>query len=333
MPPGIRNQHIITAFKTVSLAHQLGNWGLMARAGLKLNALVAQRHAPYRGPSIDALPNLTPAQRDQLYALLRQLLGLPAGLLAESDWLKGRTDLAMTALAFPPDLHIKLAADHNVFVRRVAQTWNRYGALLVAVADALAIDVATAVALLTLAPARHGYGRDGRLLIRFEVPVYHARWGCQYPQRFAEHFALDAVRPWRQPRCRGTPDGPARRVHANQASEWTALTLACHLDAPTAYAATAMGMPQLMGFNHALAGYASASEMFHAFVASTRAQIIACFDLIGGPAQTSRAVRALQTRDLDNAAALMVGPTAAARQALALHQAVETFQQLYPDIV
>jgi hypothetical protein len=120
-------------------------------------------------------------------------------------------------------------------------------------------------------------------------------------------------------------------VHANQAGEWRALTLARQLDEPAAYAATAMGMPQLMGFNHALAGYASAPEMFHGFVASTRAQILACFDLIAGPGQTARTLRALQTGDLDNAAALMAGPPDAGRRALALHQAVETFRQWCPE--
>lgn len=331
MPPGVRNQHVITAFKTVSLAHQLGNWGLMARAGLKLNALVAQRNEPYRGPDIDELPNLTPAQRDQLYELVRQMVGLPPGFAPESGWLKGRADLAMTALAFPPDLHIQLAGRHDVQARRVAQAWNRYGALLVAVADALGIDVAIGVAVLATASGRHGYGRDGRLLIRFEVPVFYARWGQAHPEAFATHFVMDPARPWRQPRCRSLPEGPTQAVHTGQASEWTALAVARQLDEPAAYAATAMGMPQLMGFNHALAGYASPPEMFHTFVASTRAQVLACFDLIAGPGQVSRAVRALQSGDLDSAAALMAGPPNAGRRALALHQAVETFRQWCPE--
>lgn len=330
MPPGVRNQHIITAFKTVSLAHQLGNWGLMARAGLKLNALVAQRNEPYRGPSIDELPNLTPAQRDQLVEVLRQMLGVPSGLLAESGWLKARTDLAMAALAYPPELHIKPAAGDYTQAWRITHTWNHYGALLVAIADALAIDVATGVAVLAVVPGRSGYGRNGRLLIRFDVPVFFARWGHVHPERFAAHFVLDPARPWRQPHCRRTPTGPSQAVHANQAGEWLALAVARDLDEPAAYAATALGMPQLMGFNHALAGYASASAMFHTFVASTRAQVLACFDLIAGPGQASRAVRALQSGDLDSAAALMAGPTQAGRVALALHQAAQTFRQLCP---
>ncbi len=331
MPPGVRNQHIITIFKTVSLAHQLGNWGLMGRAGLKLNALVAERNAPYRGPSIDELPNLTPAQRDQLYELLRQMLAAPAGLLADTGWLKGRADLAMAALAFPRDLHIKPPAGHDALARRVAHTWNHYGALLVAVADALAFDVGTVVAVLAVTAGRSGYGRDGRLQIRFEVPVFYAQWGHLYPERFAAYFAIDPARPWQRSRVRRTRGGPGLPVHAGQAGEWAAFEIARCLDETAAYAATAMGMPQLMGFNHALAGYASASAMFHAFVASTRAQILACFDLIAGPGQIAPAVPALRRGDLDSAAALVAGPTAAARLALALRRAAATFAESSPE--
>ncbi len=332
MPPGVRNQHIITAFKTVSLVHQLGNWGLMARAGLKLNALVAQRSAPYRGPSIDELPNLTQAQRDQVYEQLRQMVGPPTGLLSEAGWLRGQSELAMAALAFPSSLHIKPSADHDALVRRVAHTWNRYGALLVAVADALALDVAATVAVLAATAGRTGYGREGRLQIRFEVPVFYAHWGHLHPEQFATYFTLDPARPWHRSRVRSTPGGPTQPVHAGQASEWSAFTLARCLDEPAAFAATAMGMPQIMGFNHTLAGYASAPAMFHAFVASTRAQILACFDLVAGPGQTSPALHALRRGDLDNAAALLAGPTAATRLALALPRAVEIFQQSNPGI-
>ena len=73
-------------------------------------------------------------------------------------------------------------------------------------------------------------------------------------------------------------------------------------------------------FNHALAGYGTAAEMFHAFAASTRAQVVACFDLLAGPDRQSRPLRALQAGDLESFAALTAGPSAAAPVALALHQ-------------
>lgn len=320
IPPGVTNQHVIGAFKTVSLAHQLGNWGLMSRAGLKLNALVARRGAPYQGPTIDDLPNLTAAQRDQVYELLARAVGGPVSLVTKQGWLLTQPDVATAALAFPAALHIPLAGLPDAPARGVARTWNRYGALLVAIADALAIDVAVATAVLALAHGGHRHTAHGRLWIRFEVPVFYAHWGRAHAETFADHFRLDAVRSWQQPHWRPAESTRWQPVHAGQAAEWAALTTALALDEAAAFAATAMGLPRIMGFNHALAGYGTAAEMFHAFAASTRAQVVACFDLLAGPDRQSRPVQALQAGDLESFAALTAGPSAAAPVALALRQ-------------
>ena len=83
-----------------------------------------------------------------------------------------------------------------------------------------------------------------------------------------------------------------------------------------------------MGFNHKLAGFESAGQMFDAFRISERNQVLAFFDFIGDPHRMTPEILALQEGDLESFAAKMSGPDQAARAVTQLKLAVEALRSL-----
>jgi len=89
-----------------------------------------------------------------------------------------------------------------------------------------------------------------------------------------------------------------------------------------------MGAPQIMGFNYATCGYESVHEMFAAFAASERNQIIGFFDFVQGPGNTSRTIVALQQQDFNAFAARYNGPGQAAKYGGLIRTTYDAFQQM-----
>ncbi len=117
-------------------------------------------------------------------------------------------------------------------------------------------------------------------------------------------------------------------MHGKQSSEWAAFEFAAGLDDTAAKLALAMGAPQIMGFNYATIGHLSVDQMYTAFSTSEHYQIIGLFDLIGGPAGSSRPLLALQARDFDTFAVLYNGPGQAARYSSMLRSAYAAYQKI-----
>jgi hypothetical protein len=72
-----------------------------------------------------------------------------------------------------------------------------------------------------------------------------------------------------------------------------------------AFEAISMGLPQIMGFNHAAAGYSSAKAMFYGMAASADDQLMAFAHFI---ASNKRLLSALRAKDWEDFAAAYNGP-------------------------
>jgi len=175
---------------------------------------------------------------------------------------------------------------------RAAQTWNRYGGLLLPLCDFTAVERAAAVAVLLTESSGSGF-RNGRMIIRFENHVFERQWGDAGQGRFAAHFRYDENRKWRRHEFR-EGNGPWERCHTSQDMEWRVFEFARKLDGPAALRSISMGAPQIMGFNASRIGYDSAREMFDRFVADERYHLLGMFDFIAGPGSTSPMLEALQ---------------------------------------
>lgn len=214
--------------------------------------------------------------------------------------------------------------------QQVAGIWNRLGGLLKPLADSLKIDPAVTVAVLAVESGGRGFGSDGRMIIRFENHIFYQRWGKEHEDVYRQHFTFSADKSWTEHQWRPSADQPWKTFHGNQAAEWEILEFACTLDDTAAKLSISMGGPQIMGFNYASLGYGSVQQMFDAFAASERAQVMGLFDFIQGRTTPSRRVTALQALDFTEFAKLYNGPGQAETYGNLIRGCYEAFHKLKP---
>jgi hypothetical protein len=182
--------------------------------------------------------------------------------------------------------------------------WNRFGGLLEPLASMLGIDPAVAVAVVATESGGRGMGDDGRMIIRFEAHVFWSYWGKNNPDAFNALFQFDTNKVWSGHQCRSNPNASWQSFHDQlQAGEWSAFGVAQGLDDRSAKLSISMGLPQVMGFNFASIGYNSVEEMFDAFSADERIQLIGFFDFVRGKCAASKQVEALRAKDFASFAA------------------------------
>ena len=165
----------------------------------------------------------------------------------------------------------------------MAKVYDRIGGLIERLAAIAEIEAAAALAVWAVESAAADFQRS-RPILRFENHIFHARWGKEHEARFDAHFQFGgrgdvSGNRWEQHRFRSAPDGEWRRFHGDQNLEYEVFYLAAGLASREAACLSAsFGGPQIMGFNHAVIGYAGAAQMFEAFSASERWHVCGFFD-------------------------------------------------------
>ena len=259
-------------------------------------------------------------------------IGFGAEPRSRGGFLRTRTELRGIPLAPPSDLRVRSGDARGATERRVARIWDRWGWFLLRVADALGLDPGLTVAIAATERIRSGISRDGRMRVRFESHVFFQRWGAQHPEVFAEHFRFDPKSPWRKHQWRPGPASPWQDPHRSQDEEWRAFECARRLDDTAAQLSLAMGGAGIMGISYGAIGHMSVDQMFIDFSAGEGDQLVAVFDLLAGPAGSSRKLAALQKGDLDTFAALHCSPDKVARYSSELRSALEAFRRLRPAL-
>ena len=331
LPDSFTNNQIIDAFYDASVKLGLGDWTLLEKAGLSLGELVKDRNGRYAGAPVTHIAALS---EDERQAVLVELADFAAGVSfgppseKPKGWLWQRPDLTLVRPAMPHSRRARVSPRANALERRVARTWNEYGWLLIRLAEQTGVHLGLATAVLAVQTSARAYSGDRRPALRFENHVFFRLWGAENQATFEQHFRFNAAAPWQKHVWRPAPDQPWQDVHSSHSNEWGALEQASALDREAAQRSAALGPAQIMGFNHALAGFESTGQMFDAFAASERYQVLALFDFIGGPRGDSRAMNALRRGDADAFAALYNGSAQAARAAALLHAALDAYRRL-----
>jgi hypothetical protein len=179
---------------------------------------------------------------------------------------------------------------------KAAQIWNDYGGMVEFLAGKVGIGMGQAVAVVAIESGGNGFGRDGRMVIRFEVHLFWNQWGKNNPDLFNAHFAFDPNTTWQGHKFRLGPNAPWQNFHNDlQAGEWNAFTLAQQLNDRAAKLSISMGLAQIVGFNHKRIGYNTVEEMFDALKQDERFQLLSLFSFI---VRDANMVRALQQGDL-----------------------------------
>ena len=339
VPLGYTNQHAITAFYRAGLRLiPKQPWALMAKAGIKLNDLAKNRAAAYSGPDLNLLPKLAENERkivrwelSRLYHPATRGAGQPVpDGNAWQGFLRLRPELDEIPLAPPDELRIDPVHTGGAVERKVIRVWNSYGWLLMTLADLLGIEVAVAVALAAVNTESPGFDEQGRMAIRFENNLFFDYWGEGNAEAFGQHFRFDARKPSIGHEFRPSPDAPWQACHESPDSEWGAFSAACALDDTAAKLSAAMGAPRLMGFLYGVIGHVSVDQMVLDCASGEDRQIIALFDLIAGPAASSRRLQALCSLDFVSFSALHSGVDRAAATSGPLRSSYAAFRELGP---
>jgi len=185
----------------------------------------------------------------------------------------------------------------------LARIWNKYGGLLIAIAAKMEFDPAIAVAIIAQESGGYAFGADGRMIIRFENHLFYEYWGKKNASTYNNHFQ-SGTPIWTGHKWRPKPSAQWKEFHGNQSAEWDVFTFARQLDDTAAIKSISMGLPQTLGSNYTVLGFASVQDMFNAF-ASERNQVIAFFDFLQGNGAT--ATNALKNRDFRTIAAVYNG--------------------------
>ncbi len=233
-------------------------------------------------------------------------------------------------LAAAPDQQIKLGPNPSGTDRQVANTWNKYGGLLAALAAQLRIDPGAAVAVLAIESGGRGFAADGRMIIRFENHLFYRQWGKDHRDLYDRHFRFSPEKNWQGHQWRQFANQPFRDFHGTQDGEWQAFSFARTLDDTAAKLSISMGGPQIVGFNYTTLGFESVHQMYDAFSANERNQIIGFFDFVQGPSRDSRRVLALQQGDFTTFASMYNGPGQAARYGSLMQGLFDVFKRLKP---
>ena len=229
-------------------------------------------------------------------------------------------------MALAPAVKLKIAGKPSHRKRQIRRLWNRFGGLLSELSSILKIVPAAAAAILGVESTGRGFDRRGKMIIRFENHLFWKYWGKSHPSDFSAHFKFDRRRPWRGHKFRGSEMGKWIVCHRKgQPGEWKAFELARSKHQKFALYSISMGMPQIMGFNHASIGYRSAKKMFDSFNSGARNQIIGLFDFIRAD---SKMVRFLRRGDFVGFARLYNGPARAAIYADRLQKYRQEFKGL-----
>jgi hypothetical protein len=206
----------------------------------------------------------------------------------------------------------------------VGWIWNQYGGLLSTMSSALGIDPGTAVAVLAIESGGRAFS-NGRMVIRFENHIFNQFWGRNNPSTFAQHFSFDAGATWQGHHWRPDPNQEWRSCHTtDQQGEWEVFEFASTLDETAAKLSISMGLTQIMGFNHRTIGYDSVLDMFEAFSADARYQVLGFFDFV----RVNGGVGSLQAGDFAAFARMYNGPGMVDHYAGLMNGALARFREL-----
>lgn len=198
-----------------------------------------------------------------------------------------KDDPALTSAPLVPTTAIAIDSSWLEARKAVAHTFNRLGGLMQTISTQTHTDVAAVLAVWFVESA----GREhtvGQAIIRFENHLFFDLWGKQHQTDFDAHFQF-ATRPpqtgpgcdhrWKCHKFRAETTGSFEDVHSSQNSEYKALAAATALaNEGTALECISIGGPQILIHNHRTIGYETPRQMYDAFQAGERAQVLGFFD-------------------------------------------------------
>jgi len=166
--------------------------------------------------------------------------------------------------------------------KMVARTYNKFGGILEELSDEIGIDVAAALAVLAVESGGKGFGKEGKVIIRFENHLFYRFWGKFNEKVYNKHFKYrTGGQSWKDHAFRKDKSfGGWEAFHGNQMKEWEVLNFARTLDNEKALMCASYGAPQVLGTNFKMIGYKNPQDLLDHFEKDIRYHIIALFDIL-----------------------------------------------------
>jgi len=237
------------------------------------------------------IPRFTRVRVDEVsgdYSRVSRLDAAPLGWTASSNlgtFFKDDPALASAPLA--PTTALAVDSTWPEIRKAVARAFNRLGGLMQTIGSQTHTDVAAVLAVWFVESAGRAH-TVGQAIIRFENHLFFDLWGSKHPADFDAHFQF-ATRPpqtgqgcdqrWKCHKFRADITGSLEDVHSSQTSEYKALATATTLaNEGIALECISIGGPQILIHNHRTIGYETPRQMYDAFQAGERAQVLGFFD-------------------------------------------------------
>jgi len=198
-----------------------------------------------------------------------------------------KDDPALASAPLAPTTAITINSSWSDTRKAVAGAFNRLGGLMQTVASQTHTDVAAVLAVWYVESAGRSH-TVGQAVIRFENHLFFDVWGSKHQAAFDAQFQFATRAPqtgagcdqrWKCHKFRADTTASFENVHASQTSEYQALASATALaDQATALQCISIGGPQILISNHQTIGYETPKQMYDAFQAGERAQVLGFFD-------------------------------------------------------
>lgn len=226
-----------------------------------------------------------------LRALPRETRAMLQGRLAEAP--AGDRPKLTEVLADLQGTGTDMAADDVIDLkplrgldRVMASIYNQRGRMLFEQATALGVTTSAAAGIMKVESGGETFSAaTDKSIMRFENHVLWRRWGRANAATFNTHFQFaqgPGEKPFNGHRYRDAAADPWSDFHGNQALERHVLELAARLAGDVAYECASFGAGQVMGFNFAMLGFASARDLVARYDRGERAQITGIFEYIRG---------------------------------------------------
>jgi hypothetical protein len=205
----------------------------------------------------------------------------PAPPTSSTGFLKDFPDLQTVNLS--PSSPLAINSGWPIARRTIANIYNRLGGLMSAVARKMQVEVPAVLAVWKVESGNLSH-YPGKAIIRFENHLLYRLWGKNNDATYAQHFRHGGYRgqsgnSWDNHQYREDPRQPFRPFHGNQDAEYQVFRLATRLAGEQiALQCISIGGPQILISNYSLIGYRTPREMYDAFQASERWQVLGFFD-------------------------------------------------------
>ncbi|OQX98617.1 MAG: hypothetical protein B6I24_04855 [Bacteroidetes bacterium 4572_128] len=206
--------------------------------------------------------------------------------------------------------------------KMVAGIYNKYGGLMEDLSKAIDVDLATAIAVFSVESGGLGF-RGDKMIIRFEIHLFHRYWGVHNEKIFNKHFKFSHNKKWKEHKFCKNGDNVWTEYHRNQTKEWEVLEFARKLDNELAIKSISMGAPQIMGSNYKMIGYENVEKMFLNFNKNIKFHIFGFFDFLD-----KRMKKALKAKDFSKFASYYNGSGQANFYGKKIKEYYDTFHEI-----